>query len=69
MCSPDANMRLTAKAIEFAQPADKEHLLSDGNKLYLRVHPSGGKSWQFNYTGVHGKRVKLTLSPRQRRRI
>jgi integrase len=56
-------MKLTAKAIEQAQPKDKEYLLSDGDKLYLRVHPSGGKSWQFNYTSVEGKRVKLTLGP------
>ncbi|MFA7394303.1 MAG: Arm DNA-binding domain-containing protein, partial [Pigmentiphaga sp.] len=54
-------MKLTAKTIELAQPANKEYLLSDGEKLYLRVHPSGGKSWQFNYTSIEGKRVKLTL--------
>ncbi|MBB5215727.1 tyrosine-type recombinase/integrase [Parapusillimonas granuli] len=54
-------MRLTVKAIELAQPAAKEYLLSDGNKLYLRVHPRGSKSWQFNYTNIEGKRVKLTL--------
>lgn len=41
-------MKLTAKAIDLAQPADKEYMLSDGDKLYLRVHPSGGKRWLFN---------------------
>ncbi|MDH2236514.1 integrase arm-type DNA-binding domain-containing protein, partial [Pigmentiphaga sp. GD03639] len=56
-------MRLTAKIIEQAQPADKEYLLSDGDKLYLRVRPGGGKSWQFNYPSVDGRRVKLTLGP------
>ncbi len=56
-------MRLTAKVIEQTQPADKEYILSDGGKLHLRVHPSGGKSWQFNYASVEGKRVKLTLGP------
>lgn len=54
-------MRLTVKAIELAQPTGKDYLLSDGNKLYLRVQPKGGKSWQFNYISVEGKRVKLTL--------
>ncbi|WP_298013046.1 group II intron reverse transcriptase/maturase [uncultured Castellaniella sp.] len=54
-------MKLTAKAIELAQPADKEYLLSDGEKLYLRVHPSGKKSWQFIYLNIENKRVKLTL--------
>ncbi|TSH91889.1 DUF4102 domain-containing protein [Verticiella sediminum] len=42
-------MKLTAKAIELAQLADKEYMLSNGDELYLRVHPSGGKSWLFNY--------------------
>ncbi len=56
-------MKLTAKAIELAQPAGKEYLLSDGDKLYLRVHPTGGKRWQFNYVGAGGKRIKLTLGP------
>ncbi len=54
-------MKLTAKTIELAQPADKEYLLSDGDKLYLRVHPNGGKSWLFIYPGPGGKRVKLSL--------
>lgn len=56
-------MKLTAKAIDLAHPADKEYMLSDGDKLYLRVHPSGGKRWLFNYMSVEGKRVKLTLGP------
>ena len=48
-------MRLSAKVIEQAQPADREHLLSDGDKLYLRVRPGGGKSWQFDYLNVAGQ--------------
>jgi len=56
-------MKLTAKAIDLAQPADKEYMLSDGDKLYLRVHPSGGKRWMFNYMSVEGRRIKLTLGP------
>lgn len=56
-------MRLTVKAIEQAQPADREYLLSDGNKLYLRVRPGARKTWQFNYLSVEGKRVKLALGP------
>lgn len=54
-------MRLSAKSVELAQPAAKEYLLSDGDKLYVRVRPDGGKHWLFIYPSALGKRVKLSL--------
>lgn len=54
-------MTLSAKAIELAKPTDKEYLLLDDDKLYLRVRPNGSKSWLFSYRNVAGKRIKITL--------
>ena len=39
--------KLTAKAVENAAPKTKEYKLADGSGLYLRVRPSGAKSWLF----------------------
>ena len=39
--------KLTAKLIEKAQSKIKEYKLADGGGLYLRVRPTGGKSWLF----------------------
>ena len=41
--------KLTAKAVEKALPRDKEYKLHDGDGLFLRVRPSGAKSWLFSY--------------------
>lgn len=41
--------KLTAKAVEKAAPRDKEYKLHDGDGLFLRVRPSGAKSWLFSY--------------------
>lgn len=54
-------MKLTVKTVEAAKPADKEYLLPDGDKLYLRVQPRGSKNWLFAYYDVAGRRAKLTL--------
>jgi len=54
-------MKLTVKTVEAAKPTDKEYLLPDGDKLYLRVQPRGSKSWLFAYYDVAGRRAKLTL--------
>ena len=42
--------KLTAKAIEKAVPRDKEYRIHDGNGLFLRVRPSGSKSWLFSFS-------------------
>lgn len=41
--------KLTAKAIEKAVPREKEYKLNDGNGLYIRVRPSGVKSYLYSY--------------------
>ena len=41
--------KLTAKAVENSKPRDKEYKLHDGDGLFLRVRPSGAKSWLFSY--------------------
>ena len=45
-----ANALLNVKAIQAAKPAGKEYLLSDGGGLFVRVLPTGKKTWQFIYT-------------------
>lgn len=54
-------MKLTVKTVQAAKPADKEYMLPDGDRLYLRVQPRGSKSWLFLYSDIAGRRVKLTL--------
>tara|TARA_R110000868_G_scaffold73459_3_gene213014 strand:- start:1956 stop:3293 length:1338 start_codon:yes stop_codon:yes gene_type:complete len=39
--------KLTAKQIIHAAPKQKEYRLADGNGLFLRVRPSGAKSWLY----------------------
>lgn len=41
--------KLTAKAVEKAAPCPKEYKLHDGDGLFLRVRPSGAKSWLFSF--------------------
>lgn len=51
---------LNVKTIQAAKPATKEYLLSDGDGLFLRVLPTGRRTWQFIYS--HGeRRRKLSL--------
>ena len=42
--------KLTAKAVEKAVPRDKEYRIHDGNGLFLRIRPSGSKSWLFSFS-------------------
>ena len=42
-------MSLTNVAIRAARPTDKLYRVSDGKSLYLKVSPSGRKSWEFRY--------------------
>ena len=39
--------KLNAKLVEHAKPKEKEYRLPDGDGLFLRVRPSGAKSWLF----------------------
>lgn len=49
-----ARALLNVKSVQAARPAGKEYLVSDGDGLFLRVLPTGKKTWQFIYT--QGKR-------------
>lgn len=39
--------KLNAKLIEHIKPKEQEFRLPDGEGLFLRVRPSGAKSWLF----------------------
>jgi len=52
--------QLTDRAVKTAKPTDKERLIADGGGLFLRVLPTGFKSWLLVYS-FHGKRSKLAL--------
>ncbi|MDP3558850.1 MAG: Arm DNA-binding domain-containing protein, partial [Legionellaceae bacterium] len=54
--------KLTAKAVEKALPHDKEYKLHDGEGLFLRVRPSGAKSWLFSYRMPNSKSlIRMTI--------
>lgn len=51
---------LSVKEVQNAKPRPKEYLLGDGSGLFLRVLPTGRKTWHLIYT--HGeRRRKLAL--------
>ncbi|MGH8787736.1 MAG: tyrosine-type recombinase/integrase [Cupriavidus necator] len=52
--------QLTDRAVKTAKPTDKERLIADGGGLFLRVLPTGFKSWLLVYS-FDGKRNKLAL--------
>jgi integrase len=47
---------LTDTEIKNAKPKDKEYSLADGQKLSLRIKPSGAKAWLFTYQRPHTKK-------------
>lgn len=51
---------LSVKSIQAAKPAEREYLLSDGDGMFVRVLPTGKKTWQFIYT-LGRRRCKLSL--------
>lgn len=55
-----AKSLLTSRKIETAKAEAKEYLLSDGDRLFLRVRETGEKDWYFIYT-FKGKREKYML--------
>lgn len=50
--------KLNAKQVEAAKPEAKEYNLTDGGGLTLRIKPSGGKFWLYNYTAPITKKRK-----------
>src|ERR1700741_1254535 len=54
--------KLTAKKVENALPRKKEYKLHDGGGLFLRVRPSGAKSWLFSFSLPNNRKlVRMTL--------
>src|ERR1043166_5345861 len=55
--------RLTARTVQTAKgEGNAARLLSDGRGLYLRVSPTGGKSWILRYAR-NGKQHDMGLGP------
>ncbi|MCY4044238.1 MAG: Arm DNA-binding domain-containing protein [Cellvibrionales bacterium] len=55
---------LTATQVANAKPSDKVKMLSDGDGLYLRILPSGSKSWLFKYSRLYEKgRSNISFGP------
>jgi integrase len=53
---------LSDSEIKNAKPKDKEYNLADGEGLYLRIKPTGSKSWIFNYIRpISEKRSNLSI--------
>lgn len=53
--------KLTAKQIEHAVAKDKEYRLPDGNGIFLRIRPSGAKSWLYCFR-LSGDRTLLQMT-------
>ena len=53
-------MALTDPSIKSAKPTGKPVKMTDGDGLYLLIHPKGGKWWRFDYR-FDGKRKTLSM--------
>jgi hypothetical protein len=53
-------MSLTDRAVRNLRATDKEVFISDGDGLYIRVRPTGSKTW-VRRSQIGGKSKKLTL--------
>lgn len=54
--------KLNAKLVEKALPKSEEYLLADGMGLFLRVRPSGAKSWIFRFRMLDSRTIsKMTI--------
>ena len=51
---------LTDVKVRNAKPREKSFKLSDANRLFLLVTPSGGKLWRWNYV-YDGKNKTMAL--------
>ncbi len=58
-------MPLSDALCRTAKPKDKPYKLSDGEGLYLEVHPSGGRYWKLKYRLCNKeKRISIGVYPR-----
>lgn len=53
-------MPLTDIKVKNAKPTDKQYKLTDGEGMYLLIHPNGGKYWRLKYKFA-GKEKLLAL--------
>lgn len=54
--------KLTAKKVENTLPREKEYKLHDGSGLFLRIRPSGAKSWLFSFSLPNDRKlIRMTL--------
>jgi len=54
--------KLTAKKVESTKPRNTEYKLHDGEGLFLRIRPSGAKSWLFSFSLPGDRRlIRMTL--------
>ncbi len=53
-------MPITDTSIKSAKPTEKPVKMTDGDGLYLLIHPNGGKWWRFDYR-FDGKRKTLSM--------
>lgn len=53
-------MPLTDIKVKNAKPTDKQYKLTDGEGMYLLVHPNGGKYWRLKYKFA-GKEKTLSI--------
>ena len=52
---------LTDAKVRAAKPRPKSYKITDYNRLYLLVTPSGGKLWRWNYE-YDGKQKSMALA-------
>jgi len=48
---------ITDAKIKNAKPADKQFKLTDGEGMYLLIHPNGSKYWRLKYRFVDKEKV------------
>ena len=53
-------MKLTDKAIKALESKEKQYKVSDGQGLYVLVHPNGSKYWKLKYR-IHNKEKALSI--------
>lgn len=54
--------RLSDMKVKAAKPKEKDHILTDGNGLQMRVRANSSKLWNFNYIyPVTKRRVNMGL--------
>ena len=59
---------LTDAKVRAAKSRDKSYKLTDANRLYLLVTPSGGRLWRWNYD-YDGKQKSMAFGAYSRRMI